>query len=682
MNELRFRQVHLDFHTSPLIKNIGKGFDSKEFAKTLKEAHVDSITCFARCHHGMLYYDSKLNPERIHPELVNKQLLQEQIKACHEVGIRVPIYTTVQWDYYTAHEHPEWVSRNHEGKANGEGAGNIQLPYEAGFYDILCLNSPYREFLKAHVTEILEVFNPADGIFLDIVFPMECSCEYCRRMMTEQGLKPHKTEDRKQFAIETIKNFKLEMSELIREYNPEASIFYNRGHVGILEKDCEEAYTHFELETLPSGGWGYLHFPATIRYARNLGKECLGQTGKFHTLWGDFHSLKNQAALEFECFNMLAQNAKCMVGDQLDPNGRLAPEVYELIGAVYEQVEAKEPWCRGASALVDIGVVTPEEFMGAEAGMLPPALRGAVRILQESAMQFDVIDTKTPLEKYKLILLPDLIEVSDTFASKLEAYIAKGGKVLASFKSGLNEAGTAFNLEALGVTLKEEQPVDLEGNPVAGVRFSRGNYADYIVPQGKLAEGLKEVPYVMYTKGLEVACCGNGKGLAPVMQSVFDRTYEHFCSHRHSPCSEEYAYDGVIGTDSTIYFAHPMFGQYNQNAPLWCKKLVVNAIRSLIDPIVNHQGPSTMLVTVNEQKAREAMIVHLLHYIPERRGMDLDVIEDVIPLYNVPLDIAVNKEVKCVTLQPQGKEIAFRIANNRVYIEVPEIRGHQIIEIL
>ena len=33
--------VHLDFHTSPDIDKIGEKFDREEFARTLKEAHVD-----------------------------------------------------------------------------------------------------------------------------------------------------------------------------------------------------------------------------------------------------------------------------------------------------------------------------------------------------------------------------------------------------------------------------------------------------------------------------------------------------------------------------------------------------------------------------------------------------------------------------------------------------------------
>jgi hypothetical protein len=54
-SELRFRQIHLDFHTSGHIPGIGLDFDPEEFAATLERARVDSVTCFARCHHGWIY---------------------------------------------------------------------------------------------------------------------------------------------------------------------------------------------------------------------------------------------------------------------------------------------------------------------------------------------------------------------------------------------------------------------------------------------------------------------------------------------------------------------------------------------------------------------------------------------------------------------------------------------------
>jgi hypothetical protein len=96
LNHLRYRQVHLDFHTSEYIPNVASDFKAREFVNTLKEANVDSITCFARCHHGWLYYPSENRPDLIHPNLENHKLLLEQIEICHKNDIKVPIYTTVQ----------------------------------------------------------------------------------------------------------------------------------------------------------------------------------------------------------------------------------------------------------------------------------------------------------------------------------------------------------------------------------------------------------------------------------------------------------------------------------------------------------------------------------------------------------------------------------------------------------
>ena len=148
--ELRFRQIHLDFHTSPDIEEIGAEFDPDEFASTLAKAHVNSVTCFARGHHGYIYYDSRKNPERVHPHLVNKNLLAEQIEACHKRGIRVPIYTTIQWDAYTADHHRDWLAIDEEGKEYGTP------PLAPGFYRVLDVFHPgCRQFLKDHLQDIL-----------------------------------------------------------------------------------------------------------------------------------------------------------------------------------------------------------------------------------------------------------------------------------------------------------------------------------------------------------------------------------------------------------------------------------------------------------------------------------------------------------------------------------------------
>ena len=171
-----------------------------------------------------------------------------------------------------------------------------------------------------------------DGLFLDIVKEQDCACPRCLRGMAEEGLNASVAEDRLAFGREVTRGFRSDLTAFIRTLDQRCSLFYNGGHVGPELRPSVLTYTHFELESLPSGGWGYLHFPISMRYARTLGKDCLGMTGRFHTSWGDFHSLKNPAALQFECFQMLALGAKCSVGDQLHPSGRIDPATYDLIG--------------------------------------------------------------------------------------------------------------------------------------------------------------------------------------------------------------------------------------------------------------------------------------------------------------------------------------------------------------
>lgn len=664
---LPFRQIHLDFHTSEAIKGVGAKFDADEFADTLVKARVNSITCFARCHHGWLYYNSKKFPERIHPHLKNKNLLKEQIEACHARGIRVPIYITVQWDYYTAQRHPEWLQLEKDGRIAGTP------PYEAGFYQNLLVNSPYLDFLKAQTKEVLETL-PTDGIFFDIVKPLEDSSRWSKEEMMARGLNPSDKAVRKAFGLDIINEFKQDMTQFVKAINPECAIFYNGGHVGPRHRAIKDAYDHFELESLPSGHWGYLHFPITMRYARTLGVDCVSHTGKFHTAWGDFHSYKNQAALEFECFRMLALGSKCEIGDQLHPDGTLDKEAYDLIGNVYAQVEKKEAWCKGAKTLSDMAVFTPEAFDVLERNM-SLALEGATRILEESAQQFDVVDGYSDYSQYKVMILPDEIPVDETLAKKLNAFVKKGGALIASFASGMNLERDTFTLSTLGVSLAAGDAAEMRGKI-----FERGDYCEYLRPKELLGESIVDTEYVMYTKGMPVKT-GKARVLAEGYASYFDRTYEHFCSHRQTPSSSKKSTPAIVQNGKVIYFAHPIFTQYRQNAPRWCKQLFLNALaRVLPNPLVKHDSFSTLNVALNEQPKENRYVLHLLHYIPERRGKDFDTIEDIIPVYDIKLELNLPKKVTSVKLVPTGKRLEFSQEGGKISFKLPKLLGHQMVE--
>ena len=109
---MRFRQVHLDFHTNATIPGIGSRFDAKAFGKAFKDAYVDSVTVFSKCHHGVSYHPTEVG--KMHPHLTF-DLLRAQIDALHAVGINAPVYLTATWDELAAFEHPEWRTVSPDG---------------------------------------------------------------------------------------------------------------------------------------------------------------------------------------------------------------------------------------------------------------------------------------------------------------------------------------------------------------------------------------------------------------------------------------------------------------------------------------------------------------------------------------------------------------------------------------
>lgn len=662
-----FRQVHLDFHTSEHIPGIGSRFDADDFASTLADAAVDSVTCFARCHHGYLYYPSKLNPERIHPHLETPDLLPQQIEACHKRGIRMPIYITVQWDMFTAQEHPEWLCLTPDKTAMGSRGA-----FGAGFYETLDVFHPgYREFLAKHTKEVLQTLD-VDGIFFDICGPAASCAPHWVRAMDDAGLDPENDEQRGDFAKKVMNEWMAEMTAMIRSINSDCTIFYNSGHVGPRHRPSTDAFTHYELESLPSGGWGYLHFPLAVRYARNLGKACVGMTGKFHTAWGDFHSYKNDAALEYECFTMISQGAACSVGDQLHPTGEIDGPTYDLIGGVYRSVREKQPWCENAEPICDIGVITPEAFHAAagssfaQAGGQPTSAMGLTRMFEELKLQFEVLDAEADLSPFKLVVLPDRIPIDDKLKRKLEAYLAGGGRLLASYASGLEPTGERFVLDALGV----EWLGQAEYSP------------DFVVPAKGIGASLPDAPHVMYARGMKVATT-TGETLCDVQRPYFERSWRHFCSHQHTPSAGEVAYPGIVAGNASVYFAHPVFEEYYNTAPKWVKRMVADAIDRLAPQrSLRVEGPSTLHATLMHQPEHDRRIVHLLHYLPERRAAKFDVIEEAIPLFNLPVTVQSDKPITNARLAPQGDPLEVTQVEGGGYrVVLPELHGHQMIEL-
>jgi hypothetical protein len=659
MEPLRMRQIHLDFHTNGTIPDVGADWDPQAFVETLQRAHVNSINLFARGHHGYVYY----LPTRFtaHPSL-KVNLLGEQIEACHRADIRAPIYITVGWDELSAARHPEWQEVSPEGKLGVRG------PMVAGWKK-MCLNSPYLDYVWEQTEEVLELFgDEVDGLWFDIIHQYECVCQHCLADMRRKGLDPDSAQDRRRLAQQVVDNYRRRFAQGVRARRPNALIFHNAGHIESSFRPTLDTFTHLELESLPSTGqWGYNHYPITVRYARTLGKPHLGMTGKFHTTWGDFSSFKNLPALEYECFQMLANGAACCVGDQMHPRGRLNDPAYDLIGKVYASVEAKEPWCIGAVPQTEIAVFNVEA-VGTHDGRVDTSNAGAMRMLLEAHQQFDFVDGESDWSAYRVLVLPDKVPLDGALAAKLRAYLSAGGKMIASHRAGLTPAGDAFALSEFGLTALGDAP----------------NLPDYARARAELDAPLEDTEYVMYDRGMAVRPAEGTRILADSYAPYFNRTWQHFCSHRQTPMDPnkptDYPTVTINAAGNVIYFAHPIFTGYRRQAVLWFKQMFLAALAQLLpDPLVRCQAPSSAQVTLLRQAEQGRSVVHLLHYVPERRGLEFDTIEDVLPLYRIPLAFKTATRPQRVYLASSGQELTFEYAEGYVRTEVPEVVGHQMV---
>lgn len=446
MNSFPFRQIHLDFHTSPDIPGIGENFDAERFAATLKDAGVASINLFAKCHHGWFY--TPVETGKMHPHL-QFDLLSQQIEACKEAGIRSNIYFTIGFSEVDADAHPEWQMVDRDGNSKmGQIMGAVQARGNPminkvaaqqyfgsiAYWRYLCVNHvEYVDLIKAQLKEILERFNPP-GLWLDIILQSLCVCDTCRKEMSEMGLDP---ENDGHIAVHgrmvEIRFFK-EITSYIQGIAPGTDVYINGfGQKMDLQDQPDlssarkvESVSLFDIESLPSMLWEYVHFPINAQYFNKPSntKPLTMMSGKFHRVWGDFGSLKNVEAMEYEAFRALTYGCRVCIGDQLLPDGHLEPTVYQQIKTVFNRVKQCETLVEGATKQAEIGVFldnSPPAGPG-------PAMEGAYRILTEMHYQFDFIDFTDELDvsRYKLLVLPDRVRLPEAMGEKLQQYLDEG----------------------------------------------------------------------------------------------------------------------------------------------------------------------------------------------------------------------------------------------------------------
>jgi len=642
------RQVHLDFHTSPDIPGIGKHFSKENFQAALKAGNLESITVFAKCHHGLCYYPTKVGT--MHPEL-DFDLTGAMVDAAHEIGVRAPVYIPLGWSHLDAMEHPEWISKNPDGSDKTTKSfreiTDPDAPMGYVSWQLLCLNDgPYAQYIYDLTEEICQRYPVLDGLFYDICFNgKSCFCPHCQAAMTALGMDPTSETDAEEYYRQSRIRLMQKCGEILHKYHPDATIFFNGG-ADIHRPEYLPYETHYELEDLPTAWAGYDKFPLRAQFFRNTGKRYIGMTGKFHLDWGEFGGLKTKEALTYEVATMAIYGAGASVGDHMHPDGEMELQTYENIGHAYRYLEKIAPYCYGGEPVQNLGIC----LSGTQ-----DADEGLSRILLENQQDYGVVENWN-FDRFETVIIPHGLVLEDAPLQKLKAYLAKGGKLLVMGDALVKDG--AFQIDT-GLTYLGEPEFD----------------CDYISCRNP-GDTLPHTPILCYKPGCRTAPAG-ADILGDMLTPYFSRTYNHYCGHKNTPQDKNApTYPAIAKNANVVYLCHDLPSQYYTTGAVFHKRYFMYALGLLHESLFQVQGLGSQgRVTVIEQPDNNRYCVNMVYAAPVKRGK-AEIIEDLLPVYNIRCSLKTDKTIHAVSLPLTGEQLSFCQEDGIVSFTVPELTCH------
>ncbi len=638
----QYRNVHIDFHTGITVPGVGEMFNKEEFQKSLVDAHVDSVQVFAKCHHGLFYYPTKLGT--MHPSL-KFDLLGEQLKACKEIGVSATAYVTIGYSELDADAHPEWAAYDFDTKKpftfDYDFNAKPTDPRPFCSWRVLCMSNPeYQKHILDIVREVGELYAP-DGFLFDICAVGEpCVCPSCVKGMKEQGLDPENKEDATKYFIQQRLAFAKKVREVQNETRPDGLLFFN-GTAELEKPELFEMNSFLSMEDLPSWWGGYDKLPARAFACRASGMHIIGMTGKFHKTWGEFGGFKNPEALRYEAATMLAYGAGCSIGDQLHPSGKVDEFTYKNIGYAYSYSQKIEPWCKNVSPVSKLCIILSKELK---------SVVGLSKMLLERQCEFDVSDGENGLDGYTCIIVPNNPKISEKGKANIKKFIESGKKAVL--------LGNAVKTIDAGIEYVGESEYELD-------YFEKGD-GMITLSYGKA--------HVVKADGFRV--------LAKIRNPYFKvRTYLDYCSHDNTPYSwDEVEYPACVESGNVLYFAHDVGTNYDVSGSYYLREYFLDAFTEFWKD--NTYTLTNMLsqsrAVLNRDNDGEFYALHLMSALPCQRGY-CNVLEDFPEMHDVCVEIKTDDKITSATLEPQNKKIKLKKIKGGYVVKMPTWSVHQLV---
>lgn len=300
---------------------------------------------------------------------------------------------------------------------------------------------------------------------------------------------------------------------------------------------------------------------------------------------------------------------------------------------------------------------------------------GMMKLLSEEHIMYDVIITSqvgndhTPrkLESYDVLILDDIVNISDSMATLLDNYVQNGGKLLVtgatSTKNGDGKSINRIRLKSLGVESEYEvfqkaQSTFLKVSDGDKQALGQHDFKDFTL-------------IMMYSNFLKCKLKANAKGYTHLLPSTrfgpAEKTYYAESDVTGFPGVVSYTY----GKGSTVFIPWMLGAEYNTKGNYAQRTLFLASLQNLlkVNNAIQTNAPAvvemTHLANLNGAFEWVGMINH--------SGFMGNSAREPIPIHNTSVKLKPLKPIKELRLLRSGLELKFKENNGWIDCMVPQI---------
>jgi len=682
-----YRRSVVDMHILDWDDKFLSEFDPETYVKLLKLAFFQSAVVYAQSPLGLFNYPTRIGA--MHRGLKGRNVFGEMVDLCHQNGIKIVAYCSVIHDRWTYDHHPEWRIVLNNGE---EERGNLRSPIiMTARMGLCCPNSPgYRQYVAQMAGEICTNF-AIDGIRFDMtLWPAVCYCVNCqKRFIDETGRGLPTTID---WSDAAWVSFQRKREEWLTDFVEIATRAARQARPGVSVEHQSSTYMYdWQLgvtERLALQGdflqgdfyGGALQGIVVRKLLYNLTENPLyGYETSICTNLEQHTNLKPVELLSAQAHAAIADNGAMVFIDGIDPVGTLNPLVYQKLGQVFEKIMVYDPY-RGGSMQQDVGVYlsTISKFDPADNGKAPndPTLTGrfldrahiphidslvnACKSLVSNHIPFGVITRKdlNRLANYKIIILPNILMMTEEEAEAFRNFVANGGYLYACRITSL--------VDQLGFKQRNFMLADVFGVSYLGETIE---HYSYIRPNDNwehlLPDYSEKYPLGVSENQVLVRANGNAQILAKItLPSSDPRETNRFYSLHSNPPGISTEHPAIVmnrfGKGKAIYATAAL-----ENAG--AQGLLIHLLQLFRVPFkFEADAPASVEVTLFHQPDEDRYVINLLNHLEELPAF---------PVWGIQVRLRLEgiKPVRLLSI-PDRAEYEFHQQDGSIEFGVPELQ--------